>query len=182
MEKERPPVFGMMERGGHVVSHVLANVQHKTIEPLIKDTIASGTLVYTDEDSMYARLETWAYDHKSVHHGRGECARDDDGDGCCEVPVPTMEGLWALLRSWLRPHRGISQETLPLSLGFFECVHNVRQRGQALLGALIERLVSKDPGIQDERLAMRDASFHGRHRIASIVITSKDIRDSKGCA
>jgi transposase-like protein len=25
-----------------------------------------------------------------------------------------MEGTWSLLRSWLRPHRGISQEKLPL--------------------------------------------------------------------
>jgi len=47
-----------------------------------------------------------------------------------------------LLRSWLRPHRGISQEKLPLYLGFFEFVHNVRKRGKALLGALIELLVS----------------------------------------
>ena len=54
MEKERPPVFGMMERGGQVVIHLLANVQQKTIEPLMKDTIASGTLVYTDAYSMYA--------------------------------------------------------------------------------------------------------------------------------
>ena len=72
MEKEKPPVFGMIERGGQVVMHLLANVKPKTIEPCIKDTIASGTLVYTDEYSIYARLETWGYDHKSVNHGRGE--------------------------------------------------------------------------------------------------------------
>jgi hypothetical protein len=42
-----------------------------------------------------------------------------------------------LLRSWLRPHRGISREKLPLYLGFFEFVHNVRRRGKALLGLLI---------------------------------------------
>ena len=59
----------------------------------MKDTIASGTLVYTDAYSMYARLETWGYDHKSVHHGRGEFARDEDDDGFCEVHVNTMEGF-----------------------------------------------------------------------------------------
>ncbi len=41
---------------------------------------------------------------------RGEYARDEDGDGFHEVYVNTMEGFWSLLRSWLRPHRGISQE------------------------------------------------------------------------
>jgi hypothetical protein len=87
MEKERPPVFGMMQRGGQVVLNLLANVQQKTIEPFIKDTIVAGTLVYTDEYSIYARLRSWGYDHKSVNHGRGEFARDEDGDGLCEVHV-----------------------------------------------------------------------------------------------
>src|SRR5262249_49319475 len=110
-----------------VVLNLLANVKQKTIEPFMKDTIMSGTLVYTDEYSIYARLQSWGYDHKSVNHGRGECARDEDGDGFCEVHVNTMEGFWSLLRGWLRPHRGISQEKLPLYLGFFEFVHNVRK-------------------------------------------------------
>jgi transposase-like protein len=58
LEKERPPVFGMIERGGQVVINLLANVKQKTIEPLIKDTIDPGTCVYTDEYSMYARLQS----------------------------------------------------------------------------------------------------------------------------
>ena len=95
MEKEKPPVLGMIERGGQVVIHLLANVKQKTIEPFIKDTIESGTLVYTDEYSIYARLERWGYGHKSVNHGRGEYARDEDGDGFCEVHVNTMEGFWS---------------------------------------------------------------------------------------
>ena len=33
LEKESPPVFGMMQRGGQVVLNLLANVQQKTIEP-----------------------------------------------------------------------------------------------------------------------------------------------------
>jgi transposase len=142
LEKERPPVFGMIQCGGQVVINMLANVKQKTIEPFLKDTIVLGTLVYTDEYSIYARLQSWGYDHTRVNHGRGEFARDEDGDGFCEVHVNTMEGFWSLLRSWLRPHRGISQEKLPLYLGFFEFVHNVRKRGKALLGALIELLVS----------------------------------------
>ena len=131
-----------MQRGGQVVSTLLANGQPKTIEPFITATIVPCTRVYTDEYSMYARLQSWGYNHKSVNHGRGAFARDDDGDGLCAVHGHTMEGFWSLLRSWRRRHRGISQEKLPLSLGFFEFGHNVRKRGKALLGALIELLVS----------------------------------------
>jgi transposase len=127
----------MVERGGSVVIRMLENVKQKTIEPLIKATIAAGTLVNTDEYDIYARLAHWGYLHEAVCHGRGEYARDDDGDGFYEVHVNTMEGFWSLLRSWLRPHRGISQEKLPLYLGFFEFVHNARKRGKALLSSLV---------------------------------------------
>jgi len=121
---------------------MLANVQQKTIQPIIEATIAAGTLVHTDEHDIYARLEQWGYGHQTVCHARGEHARDEDGDGLCEVHVNTLEGFWSLLRSWLRPHRGISQEKLPLYLGFFQFVHNARRRGKALLGSLVAALVA----------------------------------------
>jgi transposase-like protein len=142
LEQEKPPVFGMLQRGGQGVSNLLANVKQKTIEPWIKDTIMPGTRIYTDAYSLYARLDVWGYEPKRVNHGRGACARDDEGDGVCAVHVHTMAGFWSLLRSWLRPHRGISQEKLPFSLGFFAFVHNVRKRGKALLPALIAVLVT----------------------------------------
>ena len=53
-----------------------------------------------------------------------------------------MEGFWSLLRSWLRPHRGISQEKLPLYLAFYQFVHNTRKRGKALLNSLVDRLLA----------------------------------------
>jgi transposase len=135
----------MIQRGGEVVIRMLENVKQVTIGPLIKQTIAPGTEVHTDEYDIYARLPEWGYTHRTVCHATGEFARDEDGDGFCEVHVNTIEGFWSLLRSWLRPHRGISQEKLPLYLGFFEFVHNVRKRGKALLGALIALLMTPGP-------------------------------------
>ena len=132
----------MIQRAGEVVIRMLANVQQATIQPLIKATIAPGSLIYTDEYAIYTPLTKWGYEHKTVCHGRGEYARDENGDGFCEVHVNTIEGFWSLLRSWLRPHRGISQEKLPLYLGFFEFVHNAKKRGKALLGALLEVLLT----------------------------------------
>ena len=131
----------MIQRGGEVVLQMLSNVKQTTIAPVIKSTVALSTLIYTDEYNIYARLVKWGYDHKTVNHGQGEYARDEDGDGFCEVHVNTMEGLWSLLRSWLRPHRGISQDKLPLYLGFFEFVHNIRKRGKTLLPSLLECLL-----------------------------------------
>ncbi|HWR93285.1 MAG TPA: IS1595 family transposase [Desulfobacterales bacterium] len=135
-------IFGMMQRGGQVVIHMLENVRQVTIHPLIQTTIAPGTLVLTDEYDIYCRLPAWGYDHKTVCHGAHEYARDEDGDGFHEVHVNTIEGFWSLLRSWLRPHRGVSQERLPLYLGFFEFVHNAKKRGKRLLESLLGLLLS----------------------------------------
>ena len=132
----------MLQRGGEVVIRMLENVKQATIGPLIDLMIVKGTLVYTDEYDIYNRLVEWGYEHETVCHAAGEYARDDDGDGFCEVHVNTIEGFWSLLRSWLRPHRGILQDKLPLYLGFFQLVHNARRRGRALLSALIAGLVA----------------------------------------
>jgi transposase-like protein len=121
---------------------MLANVRQRTIQPIIEATVVQGARVHTDEYDVYARLHAWGYEHKTVCHGRGEYARDEDGDGVREVHVNTIEGVWSLLRSWLRPHRGLSQDKLPLYLGFFQFVHNARRRGKALLGALVSALVA----------------------------------------
>ncbi|EFK06295.1 conserved hypothetical protein [delta proteobacterium NaphS2] len=140
LEKEKPPVLGIIERSGDVAIFMLPDVKQKTIEPILRSVITPGTLVNTDEYSIYNHLTDWGYTHKTVCHGKGEYARDEDGDGFCEVHVNTIEGFWSLLRSWLRPHRGVSQENLPLYLSFFEFVHNVRRRGKASLPSLINVL------------------------------------------
>ena len=110
LESEKPPIVGMIQRGGAVLIRLLENVQQATIRALINQCIAPGTRVYTDEYDIYHRLPTWGFNHYTVCHSRGEYARDDEGDGFHEVHVNTAEGFWSLLRSWLRPHRGISQE------------------------------------------------------------------------
>ncbi|MFC5360274.1 transposase [Azospirillum himalayense] len=85
LDKEKPPILGLIQPGGEVDLRMLGNVQQVTIRPIIEATVARGSLIHTDEYDIYARLEDWGYSHKSVCHSRGEYARDDDGDGFCEV-------------------------------------------------------------------------------------------------
>jgi transposase-like protein len=47
-----------------------------------------------------------------------------------------------LLRAWLRPHRGIAPEHLPLYLSFLQFAHNARGRGKGLLPALLGALAA----------------------------------------
>jgi len=144
MQNEKPPVLGFIQRGGQLVLNLLDNVQQKTIKPVFERVISPGTLVYTDEYNIYNRLTDWGYSHKTVCHSKGEYARDEDGDGFCEVHVNTQEGIWSVLRSWLRPHRGISQTNMPIYLGFFEFIFNARRRGKAVLEDLFKTILKPD--------------------------------------
>lgn len=78
--KDKPPVLGILERGGEVLIRMLDNVQQKTIKPIIESYVCQGSLVYSDEHRIYNRLDAWGYTHKQVCHGVGEYARDDDED------------------------------------------------------------------------------------------------------
>jgi hypothetical protein len=71
---------------------MLPNVQQVTIKPVITQTVAPGSKLYTDEYDIYNRLPEWGYEHKSANHSAGEYARDEDGDGFHEVHVNTLEG------------------------------------------------------------------------------------------
>src|SRR3954447_7856029 len=45
LEKEKPPIFGMIERGGQVVIRMLANVQQATIHPIIEKPKARTSIL-----------------------------------------------------------------------------------------------------------------------------------------
>ena len=70
---EKPPVFGMIQRNGQVRMVMLPNVQQNTIKPFIEQTIRKGTLIYTDEYTLYSRLAEWGYLHKTVLDSTSKC-------------------------------------------------------------------------------------------------------------
>lgn len=69
----------MIQRGGEVVLTTLDKVRQTTIQPIIETMVKPGSLIYTDKDDIYARLESWGFRHKSICHSAGEYARDEDG-------------------------------------------------------------------------------------------------------
>jgi len=142
LAREKPPIFGMIQRHGKLVMKVLPNVKQSTIEPIIERLVEKESVVYTDEYDIYSHLSRLGYIHSTVCHSRGEYARDDDGDGIREVHVNSIEGVWSLLRSWLRPHRGISQGKLPAYVAFFQFIYNSRARGTSLLPSLLSLLLA----------------------------------------
>src|SRR5215218_7492489 len=66
LEEEKPPVLGLIQRGGQLVMRMLADVRRKTIRPIIETAVAEGARVHTDEYASYARLPAWGYRHVTV--------------------------------------------------------------------------------------------------------------------
>src|SRR3954452_5409332 len=58
LEKEKPPIFGMVQRGGAIILHLLANVRQTTIKPLLLAGVALGSLINTDEYGIYGRCRS----------------------------------------------------------------------------------------------------------------------------
>lgn len=70
LEKEKPPIIGILKRGGEVIIKMLENVQQATINPIISQAVPQGTTVYTDEYNIYSQLENWGYRRTHVQLGR----------------------------------------------------------------------------------------------------------------
>jgi transposase len=124
---DRPPVVGVVSRDtGEVVLQVVDGTGAKTLIPFVTDHTIEGTTVYTDEWPGYDRLPYAGRGHAAVSHAPGirEWARDDDDDGIREVHTNTLEGLWAAVRTFLRPFRGVSKYFLNQYVAVFQWVYN----------------------------------------------------------
>ena len=101
--KTKTPVFGMMERTyiedekGDVIpmSYVHAFVVDKTdkatLQPIIKQFVAEGSTVITDELNAYNGLNKLGYGHDIVNHGAEQYAIGD-------IFTNTIEGFWSHFR------------------------------------------------------------------------------------
>jgi len=59
-QKDKPPILGLIARGGQVVLCMLPNVQQTTIKPVTAASVMPGTLIHTEEYNIYVRLPVLA--------------------------------------------------------------------------------------------------------------------------
>jgi transposase len=118
---DRPPVVGTVgRRSAQCRLRVCEQTDGVTLRhPLHGYTLPRATC-YTDEWRGYSRVERTRC---TVCHGRGEWARDEDGDGVREVHTNTIEGLWTTARNFLRPFRRVHKKHLKYYLAM--CEHHI---------------------------------------------------------
>lgn len=132
---DRPPVLGTIGRSsGQVRLRVVNDTKAVTLRQHVERFTDAGTHIYTDEYASYNTIERR---RSTVTHGIHEWARDDDGDGIREVHTNTIEGLWAGLRTFLRPFRGVSKHFLAGYVAIHEFAVNLKRISVRFIAHLV---------------------------------------------
>jgi transposase len=143
MANDRPPRQGVVGRtSGQIRLNVCENTQQQTIQPQVEHAPSGTATVYTDESSADNHVSATGRAHHTVGHSQREYARDDDGDGVCEVHGNPMEGIWTGLRNFLRPFRGVHKKYLAQYVAVFEWAHNLKTVTAKFLRLVMRRSIS----------------------------------------
>ncbi|MGC8937164.1 MAG: IS1595 family transposase [Candidatus Methanomethylicaceae archaeon] len=133
-EKDKPPIVALVERDGGIILKVAEELNRELIIELLDEHVEKGSKAYTDDFPMYNKLE--GYEHRKLdRYSKKEYARGD-------VHINTAEGVFSLLKSWLRMLRGVRKDKLWRVLKLFEFRFDFRDlnpfdRLSALFGLLL---------------------------------------------
>lgn len=84
-------VLGMLERDGELRAGTVPNLRASTVQGVVRDNVAPGSAVMTDEHVSYVGL-SGDYFHHSVNHSAGEYVRH------YTIHTNSIESVWALLK------------------------------------------------------------------------------------
>ncbi len=110
-DQDRPAIIAWGSRQGAVVIQATRDVTVKTVQ--------AGRRLSTDSASSSQALQ--GYVHAFVNHTKKAYARGDGHEH-------RAEGLFSLLKPYLRGFRGLSKTNRPGYVGCLQCLRNFRQR------------------------------------------------------
>jgi transposase-like protein len=144
---KKQAVFALVERDGEVRSFHVANVNAKTLRPILVKHASRKSYLMTDDSPIYPRIGREFTGHGAVNHSADEYVRG------AFWYTNTVESYFALLkRGIMGSFHNISEAHLFRYLAEFDFRHNTRamsdaERGDALL-----------KGAQGKRLMYRQAN------------------------
>ena len=114
-------VLGAVERGGEVQTKAIASRHSKNVVGGVKDMLAPGASVVTDDYVAYTALPALGHPHASINHSKGEYVRGP-------VHTNTIEAFWAQLKRGINgTYIHVSRQHLPKYLSEFEYRFNLRK-------------------------------------------------------
>lgn len=119
---EKTVVMGMLDRtSGEVIANVVPDTKSGTLIDNVRQHVAKGSTVHTDEWRGYAKLEAYGYVHETVNHAAGEYVRG-------KSHTNSIESYFGILKRSIRStHINVSEKHLPKYLKEFEYRMNLRK-------------------------------------------------------
>lgn len=114
-------VFGIIQRGGDVYTHIIKRADKRVLIPIIHMVIEDKSTIYSDEWRSFNRLIDSGYKHFTVNHSRGF----SKGKG---IHTNTIENYWSFAKRRLSKFNGISRDTFPLHMKECEFRYNNRKK------------------------------------------------------
>lgn len=118
--ENKTPIIGLAERKGDIVAKVTANTRFSTVHSLLREKVAIGADIMTDEYRSYSSLKYFGYRHKTVKHGQKQWVKDG-------IHTNTIEGFWSQFkRSISGTHHSVSPKYLQNYVDEFVFRYNLR--------------------------------------------------------
>lgn len=139
--KTKAAVFGMLEREGHVVAHVVPSVDAATLLPIIEEQVQAGATIVSDEYQVYRKVAE-TYTHEYVRHSAKEYV-----NGIAHTNG--LEGFWSHFKRMVDGiYHHMSMEHLQAYVNEFSLRWNTRrmetaERFDMVLGNIAGRLTYK---------------------------------------
>jgi transposase-like protein len=141
----KKPVVALVEREGHVRSFHVANVNAKTLRPLIVTNVDRASHLMTDESMVYTRVGREFAGHTSVVHSKGEYVRKGGF-----AHSNTAENFFSIFkRGVIGTYHHMSEAHLARYCAEFDCRYNTRDMTDGERAALILK------GTEGKRLTYR---------------------------
>jgi transposase-like protein len=114
-------VVSLVERGGRARSFQLPTVYGGTLREVLRQHIAPGATIHTDESSIYGSLRV-RFNHQTVNHRRGEYVRGN-------VTTNTVEGYFSILkRGLIGTFHHVGEQHLHRYVNEFDFRYNTREK------------------------------------------------------
>lgn len=129
-------VFGAVERKGKVATRIIPNAQEQTLLDSVRDNVAKGSNLMTDEWKAYKTVAILAdHNHSTVKHSKNQWRSGN-------THTNTIEGFWSQLkRSIDGTYHVVSPKYLPSYLAEFQFRYNhARSSGEHLFSFLLSRV------------------------------------------
>jgi transposase len=135
-QHHKTPVVGMVERGGKVRAFVSHPLRADDILRELHVRVLPDSLVYTDESTLYAGVQSLGYTHRRIKHGARIYVEGD-------VHTNTVENFFGLVKNGIRGvYHSVSRRHLPTYVAEYEFRFNHRRDETPMFKTLLDRAAS----------------------------------------